>query len=104
MANDREDTVNAKTFWTVCSALGLLTLSSFGHSQYLDGKQVEEKHLWRQDFKGDVRRSINDMTTSIKELKQEQREQVDKIREDTWKIQDSLDRLLLTEPRRERTR
>lgn len=104
MANDREDHVNAKTFWTVCSALCLLTIGSFGHSQFLDSGQTEEKREWRKGFKYDVKDSIDGVKQSVKELKQEQREQVDRIRDDTGKIQESLNRLLLTDRNRERTR
>ncbi|MBI4000497.1 MAG: hypothetical protein HY348_01770 [Nitrospira defluvii] len=95
--------MNAKTFWTVCSALALLSIGSFGHSQYLDGKQTDEKTVWRQDFKGDIRRSIDAVKDSVKDLKDEQRDQAKSIREDTKNIQESLNRLL-TDQRRDRTR
>ena len=102
MANDKEDAVNQKTFWTVCTALAVLSLGSFGHSQYLDGRQTDEKNVWRQDFKGDIRSAIDAVKDSVKDLKAEQREQAKSIREDTQKIQDSLNRLLLTDQRRDR--
>lgn len=99
MANDREDTVNRTTFWTVCSALAILSATSFGHSQFLDSGQTDEKREWRKEFKHDVKDSIDGVRQGVRELKQEQREQVDRIREDTSKIQDSLNRLLLTDKR-----
>lgn len=103
MANDREDAVSQKTFWTVCSALALLSIGSFGHSQYLDGKQTDEKTVWRQDFKGDIRRSIDEVKNSVKDLKEEQRDQAKNIRDDMKNIQEGLNRLL-TDQRRERSR
>lgn len=103
MANDMEDTVGQKTFWTVCTALCLLALGSFGHSQFLDSEQTAEKREWRKGFKYDVKDSIDQVKASVKELKEEQREQAKEIRADTGKIQDGLNRLLLTDSRRERT-
>lgn len=96
MANDREDAVGQKTFWTVCTALCLLASGSFVHSQFLDSAQTQEKIEWRKSFKVDIKESIDGVKESVKDLKQEQRDQVKDIRSDTKTIQDSLNMLLLT--------
>jgi hypothetical protein len=89
-----EDAVSHKTFWTVCSAITLLCVGSFGHSEYLDSKQSDEKKEWRQDFKSDIKGSIGEVKDQVKDLKREQQHQTDQIRQDTQRIQDSINRLL----------